>query len=56
METLHYMKLHIGAVANGDVIKLLLDRGANKNMENQEGLTPLHAAACEGHNHVVILL
>ena len=39
-----------------DVVKLLLDRGAEPNMADQYGGTPLHFAALEGHKDVVQLL
>ena len=39
-----------------DVVYLLLDRGAEPNMADQDGNTPLHEAANEGHKDVVQLL
>eukprot|EP01036_Dinobryon_divergens_P031629 gene31629-41062_t len=39
-----------------DIVTLLLDRGANPNLANKNGNTPLHAAAHEGHSDVVTLL
>ena len=39
-----------------DVVQLLLDRGAEPNMADQNGMTPLHYAAFKGHKDVVQLL
>ena len=33
-----------------------MDRGANPNVVNAEGKTPLHLAARNGHSHVVEIL
>lgn len=34
------------------LVKLLLDKGANRNSRDLRGLTPLHAAAAGGHVEV----
>ena len=39
-----------------DVVKLLLNKGADPNMENLNGLTPLHRAAYHGTRDMVKLL
>ena len=39
-----------------DVVKLLLDRGANPNGRDNNGETPLHGAAENGNTNVVKLL
>ena len=46
------------AAANGhkDVVKLLLDRGAEVNAKDGVGWSALHLAAREGHKDVVLLL
>ena len=38
------------------VVQLLLDRGANKDLASPHGLTPLRLAALNGHVEVVKLL
>jgi ankyrin repeat protein len=39
-----------------ELVKLLLDAGANVNEGNEDGITPLHGAAYKGANKVVQLL
>jgi len=39
-----------------EVVKLLLEHGADPNVKNRDGKTPLHNAASEGHLEVVKLL
>ncbi|WP_353276290.1 ankyrin repeat domain-containing protein [Wolbachia endosymbiont (group B) of Villa cingulata] len=48
------MPLH-RAVQGGnlDIVKFLVDRGADVDSKNKDGRTPLHDAALEGHNGVV---
>ena len=43
------------AARNGDLIKVqtLLEKGANPNAKDNNGWTPLHRAAFEGHVDVV---
>ena len=46
------------AARNGhlDVVRLLLDSGAQKNVTSKAGATALHVAAQKGHSQVVQLL
>ncbi len=46
------------AAANGKIerVKLLISEGADVNVKNNEGLTPLHCAAREGDKEIVSLL
>ena len=39
-----------------DIVKLLLDAGADKDVKNENGYTPLHGAARYGHTDIVELL
>jgi ankyrin repeat protein len=39
-----------------DVVKLLLEKGADMTVRNREGWTPLHSASNSGHIDVVKLL
>ena len=39
-----------------EVVKLLLEHGADPNAQNKSGETPLHDAACLGHVEIVKLL
>ncbi|XP_013391240.1 ankyrin-1-like [Lingula anatina] len=49
--------LHIALLTgNADMVKLLLDSGAEVNAENEDGRTPLYWAAEEGHEDIVKLL
>jgi ankyrin repeat protein len=46
------------AAANGEIerVKLFISEGADVNVKNSEGLTPLHYAAFKGHKDIVELL
>ena len=37
-----------------EVVRVLLDAGADKEKANAKGMTPLHSAADEGHNQAFI--
>lgn len=52
------MELLPEVAANGEIerVKLLISEGAEVNVKNNEGLTPLHCAVREGHKEVVELL
>ena len=39
-----------------DVVRLLLDRGAEVSCKDNKGKTPLHYAAVKGHAHVAVVL
>jgi len=39
-----------------NVVKLLLDSGADPNITDEDGAPPLHYAALEGHNNVIHML
>ena len=39
-----------------EVVKLLIDKGADINSKNDDGFTPLDMASQEGHNYIVELL
>ena len=46
--------LHSAAAAHsGEIVRLLLEHGANPNARQQGGWTPLHAAAQNGHTEMV---
>ena len=36
-----------------EMVQLLVSRGASLNVHDNEGWTPLHAAASCGHDHIV---
>ena len=38
------------------MVQLLVRRGASLNVQDNEGWTPLHAAASCGHDHIVRLV
>lgn len=48
----------ISAAGTGDVVraKVLLAEGADVNVRNKAGESPLHKAAIQGHNEIVMLL
>ena len=48
----------IAAVAGGDIdaVKMFLDAGTDVNAKDDEGWTPLHGAASEGHKEIVEML
>ncbi|CAB9520910.1 Ankyrin Repeat Protein [Seminavis robusta] len=49
--------LHWAAINNKpDIVRILLDRGANTSITDKKGYTPLHRAALEGHFHVMEIL
>ncbi|RFU27471.1 hypothetical protein B7463_g8880, partial [Scytalidium lignicola] len=41
---------------NAEVVRMLLDNGANINVRDEHGQTPLHRAAYQGHTAIVELL
>ena len=46
--------LHVAAKwGKGNMVGLLLDKGANLEAKTRDGLTPLHCAARSGHENVV---
>ena len=47
-----------GAVTRGaaDIVRVLLERGANPNVRQEGGFAPLHSAAAAGHEGIVRLL
>ena len=50
---LHYNVL---LISHRDVVQLLLDRGADPNKTDKDGMTALHCAAFNGNKDVVQLL
>jgi Ankyrin repeats (3 copies)/Ankyrin repeats (many copies) len=48
--------LHLGAGQSETMVKSLVDRGANLNIIDQHGRTPLTVAAAHGHHHNVQFL
>lgn len=40
----------------GNMVSLLIDKGANYEAKTRDGLTPLHCAARSGHETVVDML
>jgi ankyrin repeat protein len=40
----------------GDVIRVLVDRGADINSQDSNGASALHFGACRGHMNIVELL
>jgi ankyrin repeat protein len=52
--TMKVTALHSAAAAHGgEIVRLLLERGANPNVRQQGGWTPLHAAAQNGDAEMV---
>lgn len=46
--------LHIASLAGRlEVVKLLVEKGAEINVQSQNGFTPLYMASQEGHSEVV---
>lgn len=43
-------------VANREIVQLLISRGANRNLVNQQGMMPFHNAVMEGHWQTLRLL
>ena len=48
--------LHWAAIYSKEVVRLLIDRGADANTASNKGTTPLHLAAEEGNKKVVQIL
>ena len=49
--------LHMGASHNqAEIVKMLIDAGANLRCKDEEDSTPLHAAATEGNLRIVRML
>lgn len=45
--------LHLAAITNHlDIVKLLIDKGANPTKQDSDGDVPLHWAATKGHAEV----
>ncbi len=49
--------LHVSVLnANLDAVKMLLACGANPNISDENGFTPLHTASATGHIHTAVML
>lgn len=49
--------LHVASKwGKGNMVSLLIDKGANYEAKTRDGLTPLHCAARSGHDTVVDML
>ena len=49
--------LHVASKwGKGNMVSLLIDKGANYEAKTRDGLTPLHCAARSGHEAVVDML
>lgn len=52
-----FTPLHVTATwGHEDLVRLLIDRGADVNAQNRAGMTPLHCASMAGHEGVVRIL
>ena len=51
-----YFLAEKGLELDKEIVDLLIANGANVNAKNEEGGTPLHLAAEEGHQQIVELL
>jgi len=49
----HTLLIRAASAGNPEILGLLLERGANVNVQGSYGLTPLHVAAGEGRKEVV---
>ncbi|HWD89578.1 MAG TPA: ankyrin repeat domain-containing protein [Mucilaginibacter sp.] len=53
----HVFPIHSAAAGNyTDIVRMLIDNGANVNVRQQAGATPLHSAAQNGNLELLILL